>query len=193
MRISFPILITASLLPLVVSASDQWHEDQDLHLSNGTTLQIAVWKGEREPKALMNAPVTLDGNGHAKLANGKSVKLGYGNMENALATIEEGYRHGENIVGLDIGAQIVEVNKTPVVIVLGQVKKAGYGAFQDGMTLADALTLAGGFSVDADSKRVRILRQGVSIHVDCRDMGNARKIKLEKGDLIRVNAAPLKI
>ena len=192
MRI-LPSFLAAAFLPLIVPAADQWHGDRDLHLGSGTSLHIVVWKGEKDPKTLMDETVTLGGNGHARLANGKSAKLGYGNITTALASIEEGYRQGENIIGLNITAQITEINKSAIVIVLGDVKNPGHGDFTDGMTLADALARAGGFEKDADVKRVRLFRKGTSTTVDCRDLNNARNTKLQKGDIIRAYPAPLKI
>jgi len=191
MRIPFAAVATAALC-WTATARAQWHGDNEFRFSRGASLLIAVWKGEREPKALMKETVRLDGSGHTKLANGKRIKVGFGNMQTALATIEEGYRTGDDVIGLGVTAQILARDDKPIITLLGEVKKPGHGAFKEGMTLADLIATAGGFTEGAYTKRVNVIRMGFSTLVDCRNLDNAKKTKMEKGDLVRVDLAPLK-
>ena len=126
------------------------------------------------------------------MANARNIKVGFGNLQTALATIEEGYRTGDDVIGLGVTAQILARGGKPIITLLGEVKKPGHGAFKEGMTLADLVATAGGFTEGAYTKRVNVIRMGVSTLVDCRNMDNAKNTKMEKGDLVRVELAPLK-
>lgn len=184
--------VAAVTLSWSANARAQWHDDSEFRFGRGESLLIAVWKGERQPKALMNETVSLNGTGHTKLANARKIKVGFGNMQTALATIEEGYRTGDDVIGLGVTAQILARGGKPIITLLGEVKKPGHGAFKEGMTLADLVATAGGFTEGAYTKRVNVIRMGVSTLVDCRNMDNAKNTKMEKGDLVRVELAPLK-
>lgn len=140
----------------------------------------------------MKKEVRLDESGQATLSNNKRAKLGFGNIKAAMAAIEEGYRTSEDFTGLDVEAQILGHNGTPIVTVLGEVGKPGHGPWKNGLTLADAIRSAGDFKKGAYKKRVLVQRAGILNTLDCRDDKVAAEFKLEAGDLVLIEFSPFR-
>jgi protein involved in polysaccharide export with SLBB domain len=78
------------------------------------------------------------------------------------------------------------------VFVFGEVQKPGTFAFEDGMTVVQALTLAGGFTKQAAQNSTSVTRhvngQEVKLKVYVQDiaLGKAANVKLEPGDIVYV-------
>lgn len=79
------------------------------------------------------------------------------------------------------------------VSVLGQVQKPGNFPFQPGMTLVQAISLAGGLNSIAQSQSVRLTRrvrsggtQTVSIDLDRINSGESQDVPLQAGDRVFV-------
>ena len=176
----------------ILHAQVDWKPEENFRFQNGDSVGIGVFRNSKPTKILMKKVVTLDGTGKAQLENGKNVKIGFGNVKSAIANIEEGYRTGDDISGLDVEAYIFSHGNRAIVTLLGEVRTPGHGAWRDGMTLADVAEAAGGFKSGADLKRGVIQRGDSSLTVDCRDKAEVAKIQVTAGDLILVALAPLK-
>jgi polysaccharide export outer membrane protein len=78
------------------------------------------------------------------------------------------------------------------VFVFGEVQKPGTFAFQDGMSIVQALTLAGGFTRNAAQNSTSVTRlvngQEVKLKVNVQDiaLGKAPNVTLEPGDIVYV-------
>ena len=78
------------------------------------------------------------------------------------------------------------------VFVFGEVQKPGTFPFQDGMTIVQAVTLAGGFTRSAAQNSTSITRlvngQEVKVKVNVQDiaLGKAPNVTLEPGDIVYV-------
>jgi polysaccharide export outer membrane protein len=78
------------------------------------------------------------------------------------------------------------------VFVFGEVQKPGTFAYEDGMSVVQALTLAGGFTKQAAQNSTSVTRlvngQEVKMKVNVQDiaLGKAANVKLEPGDIVYV-------
>jgi polysaccharide export outer membrane protein len=70
----------------------------------------------------------------------------------------------------------VFVAPAPRFFVLGEVRSPGAFPFEPGLTVRQAISMAGGFSPDASTSRIRIIRE-----VD----GNSKEVKVDLDDLFR--------
>jgi polysaccharide export outer membrane protein len=78
------------------------------------------------------------------------------------------------------------------IFVFGEVQKPGTFVFQDGMTVVQAVTLAGGFTKTASQNSTSVTRrvegQEVKVKVNVQDiaLGKSRNVTLEPGDIVFV-------
>ncbi len=189
MRTAF--LFILALAMAVSQAHAQWKPEADFLFRNGDSVGIGVFRTGKKAEILMKKMVTLDGSGKATLENGKHVKIGFGNIKSAMAAVEEGYRTGNDLMGLDVEAIVYAHGGKGIVSVLGEVGKPGHGTWKADMTLEDAIKAAGGFKKDAFLKRVSVQRESETIYVDCREENAAKEFKLQTGDCIPVQIAPM--
>jgi polysaccharide export outer membrane protein len=88
----------------------------------------------------------------------------------------------------------VKEYRSKQISVLGQVKKPGNFPFQPGMTLVQAISLAGGLNSIAQSGKIRLTRQikgrgtqTVSVDLDAINSGDAQDVLLQAGDRVFVS------
>jgi protein involved in polysaccharide export with SLBB domain len=78
------------------------------------------------------------------------------------------------------------------VFVFGEVQKPGTFVFEEGMTIVQAVTLAGGFTKSASQNSTSVTRrvngQEVKVKVSVQDiaLGKASNFALEPGDIVYV-------
>lgn len=73
------------------------------------------------------------------------------------------------------------------ITVVGGLRKNGVIAYRPGMTLADVITIAGGFSNWARVKEVRLTREGKTIVQNCENLANGpNRMEVRPGDTIMV-------
>lgn len=92
-------------------------------------------------------------------------------------------RLGEGYVN-DPRVTVEVLNYRPFYI-LGEVGKAGEFPFSDGLTVMQAVALAGGFTYRAERKRIFILRDGQTKE-EVYDISDGRAVYVAPGDTIRV-------
>jgi polysaccharide export outer membrane protein len=87
---------------------------------------------------------------------------------------------------------LVKEYNSKKVFVFGEVQKPGTFLFEDGMTVVQALTLAGGFTRNASQNSTSVTRringQETKVKVNVQDiaLGKARNFLLEPGDIVYV-------
>lgn len=186
--------VLSLILALLVSqAHAEWKSDADFRFQNGDQVGIGVYRVGKKAEILMKKIVSLDGSGRAKLENGKEVKIGFGNIKSAMASVEEGYRTDNDLIGLDVEAVIYAHRGRNIISILGEVATPGHGPWKEGITLEEAVKLAGGFKKGAYLKRIAIQRGTESLILDCRPPNVAKEFKLEAGDAIAVDLAPMNL
>lgn len=89
----------------------------------------------------------------------------------------------------------VKTYESKKIRLVGQVQKPGSVPWNDGLTLVDAISTAGGFTSLADSKNVILTRQladgkskTVTVNADAITDGKQQDILLQAGDTIKVDA-----
>ena len=89
----------------------------------------------------------------------------------------------------------VKTYESKKIRLVGQVQKPGSISWNDGLTLVDAVSQAGGFTSLADSKNVILTRQladgkskTVVVNADAITDGKQQDIPLQAGDTIKVDA-----
>ena len=109
-----------------------------------------------------------------------------GAAEKLRACLSEGYLRSPQVSVL-----VKEFNSRKV-FVFGEVQKPGTFAFEDGMSVVQALTLAGGFTKQAAPNSTSVTRhvdgQEVKVKVNVQDiaLGKSANFKLEPGDIVFV-------
>jgi protein involved in polysaccharide export with SLBB domain len=109
-----------------------------------------------------------------------------GTAEKLRACLSEGYLRNPQVSVL-----VKEFNSRKV-FVFGEVQKPGTFAFEDGMSVVQALTLAGGFTKQAAQNSTSVTRhlkgQEVKMKVNVQDiaLGKAANFTLEPGDIVYV-------
>ena len=109
-----------------------------------------------------------------------------GAAEKLRACLSEGYLRSPQVSVL-----VKEFNSRKI-FVFGEVQKPGTFAFEDGMSVVQALTLAGGFTKQAAPNSTSVTRhvdgQEVKVKVNVQDiaLGKSANFKLEPGDIVFV-------
>ena len=109
-----------------------------------------------------------------------------GAAEKLRACLSEGFLRNPQVSVL-----VKEFNSRKV-FVFGEVQKPGTFAFEDGMSVVQALTLAGGFTKQAAQNSTSVTRhvsgQEVKMKVNVQDiaLGKAANFTLEPGDIVYV-------
>ena len=109
-----------------------------------------------------------------------------GAAEKLRACLSEGYLRSPQVSVL-----VKEFNSRKV-FVFGEVQKPGTFAFEDGMSVVQALTLAGGFTKQAAPNSTSVTRhvdgQEVKVKVNVQDiaLSKSANFKLEPGDIVFV-------
>ena len=87
---------------------------------------------------------------------------------------------------------VVREYNSKKVFVFGEVQKPGTFVFQDGMTIVQAVTLAGGFTRTASQNSTSVTRRvkgqeiKTKLHVQDIALGKAPNFTLEPGDIVYV-------
>jgi polysaccharide export outer membrane protein len=106
------------------------------------------------------------------------VDMTVGELQAALrARLGEGYVNDPRVT--------VEVLNYRPFYILGEVSKSGEFPFSDGLTVTQAVALAGGFTYRAERQRVFILRYGQTTE-EVYDIKDGRPVYVAPGDTIRV-------
>jgi polysaccharide export outer membrane protein len=109
-----------------------------------------------------------------------------GAAEKLRARLSEGFMRNPQV------SVLVKEYNSKKVFVFGEVQKPGTFAFQDGMSIVQALTLAGGFTRNAAQNNTSVTRlvngQEVKSKVNVQDiaLGKAPNVTLEPGDIVYV-------
>ena len=109
-----------------------------------------------------------------------------GAAEKLRACLSEGFMRNPQV------SVLVKEFNSKKVFVFGEVQKPGTFPFEDGMSIVQAITLAGGFSRNAAQNSTSVTRiingQEVKVKVNVQDiaLGKAPNVTLEPGDIVYV-------
>lgn len=160
--------------------------DATFKFKPGDVLGVEVYQRRGgEVEQLVKGAFTLSGEGHAKI-KGHAVKLSGLNFTGALTAIESGVRRDSYVIGLELKAQIVSINKKEVVFIGGRVKNAGHVQVSGEVSVAALVRAAGGLTDDATAGRVRVFHNGVTVVHDVRGKEQAEALMVGRGAILKV-------
>lgn len=180
LTIFLAVLLTVSFLSPVES-----QDEIEYRLNNNDLITISVYE---EPD--LNKTVRVDTNGtisYPLLGNIKAQGLTAKELEAEITRLlMEDY-----LVSPQVSVFINEYSK---VSILGEVKKPGAYELKAGLTILDAIALAGGFTEKSNAKDVKLIRSKGSVKETIKIDANAivtqgdreQNLRLQSGDLVIV-------
>ncbi len=152
----------------------QAHSDQDYRLGSGDKLRLIVF-GEDD----LGGQYDVDGSGFVRLpliGPLQAAGLTAHEFENAVkAKLEEGYLKNARVN--------VEVTNYRPFYIIGEVNKPGEYPYVNGMSVLNAVALAGGYTYRANDSKVYIRRNGAG---EEQSVPADQTTKVNPGDIIRV-------
>jgi protein involved in polysaccharide export with SLBB domain len=149
--------------------------DEGYHLGSGDKIHIAVF-GQPD----LNGDYVVDGGGSVQLPLIGSVRaagLTVAEFQKQVATkFGDGYLVNPNV-------EVDVVNYRPFYII-GEVKAPGQYPYVNGMSILNAVALAGGFTDRADKSEVYIRRNGSAKEIE---YPGDETTKVNPGDIVRIS------
>lgn len=129
-------------------------------LGYGHTLRVHVYEGSRSVKRIYNGVVMVDEKGVVNL--GKeigSARVGGATLPQAVEALAATFRIGLRI-SRPVTVHILSVEDVPVVSITGDVIKDEFIPAWKGMTIQQAVTVAGGRKIGSTNRGVYVIREG---------------------------------
>lgn len=182
----FPRLSAIALAALALfPASGAWAQS-DAQLRRGDTIEVRIGGVPQEEATIFNSTYTVDGSGRLNLPHIGNVVVAGMTAGQAKDLIEKTYRSRDIYTNPTINIIITAQNRQ--VSVGGAVKMPQRVAFTPDLTALSAINAAGGFNEFANQSKVRVLRAGQVIMVNCKEVRKnpALDVRLQPGDIIEV-------
>ena len=149
--------------------------DNGYRLGTGDQIRVTVY-GEDD----LSGQFTVDGNGYVSLPLIGQIKAGgasASDLESQItAKLADGYLNDPRVS--------IEITTYRPFYVLGQVNKPGEYAYVNGMTILNAVALAGGYTDQADDTNVYVRRNGTTKEVE---VPADQTTHINPGDVVRVS------
>src|SRR5262249_24126020 len=180
----FGFLMLAVALAIAAAASGQ---TTDALLRRGDTIEMRIGGVPAEEASIFNMTYTIDGSGRLNLPHISHVKGAGLTAGQAKDVIEKTYRAREIYTNPSINIIIQAANRQ--VSVGGAVKLPQRVAYTPDLTALSAINAAGGFNEFANQSKVRVLRSGQVIMVNCKEVRKnpTLDVRLQPGDIIEVS------
>ena len=180
-----------SLIPLAVTAcglacATLAFAQSDTLLRPGETIEVRIGGVPGDEASLFNSTYSVDGSGRLNLPHIGEVIVGGLSAGQAKRLIEQTYRAREIYTNPTIN--IIVAERARQVSVGGAVKAPQRVAFTPDLTVLSAVNAAGGFNEFANQAKVRVLRAGKVIMVNCKEVRKnpSLDVRLQPGDIIEV-------
>lgn len=154
-------------------------------LGYGHTLRIQVFQGTRSPKRMFSGLRMIDQKGVLALGEFGSARIGGGTLPQAAETIASVFRIAGHS-SKPVTVHIVSVENVPVVSITGDVRAAEFIPAWDGMTIKQAVTVAGGRRLGSEAHGVYLTRNGLKRYFSSLEGLNERE-EPEPGDIITLS------
>ena len=153
-------------------------------LSEGHTLRLHVYEGARSTKRIYNGVVMVQADGQVDLQEAGRAQIGGLDLVEATETIARSFRLGLRLTR-QITVQVLSVEDLPLVAVTGDIARPRYLPAWEGMTLAQAVSQAGGRRAGSSNRGVYLIREGLSRYYTNLEAADA-KVTPEPGDIIQL-------
>ena len=162
-------------LRMADAAPDRFGSDDNYHLGSGDQIRLIVY-GEDD----LGGQFTVDGNGYVSLPLIGQVKasgFAASDLEIAITNkLADGYVNNPKVS--------VEITTYRPFYVIGQVNKPGEYPYVNGMTVLNAVALAGGYTTQADDDDVYVRRNGTARE---QEVAADQTTRIYPGDVVRVS------
>jgi polysaccharide biosynthesis/export protein VpsN len=177
-----PILLVTLLLAHARGVSAQ----TDALLRRGETIELRIGGVPQEEATLFNSTYTIDGSGRLNLPHIGVVTVAGMTAGQAKDQIERVYRSRDIYTNPAINIIVTSQNRQ--VSVGGAVKLPQRVTYTPDLTVLAAINASGGFNEFANQAKVRVLRAGQVIMVNCKEVRKnpTLDVRLQPGDIIEV-------
>jgi polysaccharide biosynthesis/export protein len=178
-----PLFMALSLFAAPVHGVSQGSGSQadDLVLQPGDILRITVW-----PEQGLGGEFVVEESGFVYLPYLQAVRAAGVSIDELRAELRLGYSE-------TIRNPVVSITPVFRVTVMGEVQRPGVYSITPSSTLFDVIGLAGGFRLEADQERLRVVRPGQVVEYDALralEFGeNMDAVSLRSGDQVVVPRA----
>lgn len=160
----------------------------NLRVGPGDVLEVFVVGEEKLPKEYEIQP-----DGTLDFPYTKGIKVAGLEPRQIASAIRDQLVEAQFLVSPQVQVKVKAFNSKKVQII-GQVTKPGPLAYQDGMTLVQAISAAGWFTPLADTNHVQVIRQvsgtksvNAIVSVDAITDNARADVKLQQGDTIKID------
>ncbi len=175
-----------ALLALALVTASNARAQTDAVLRRGDTIDVRISGVPQEEVSIFNSSYTLDGTGRLNLPHIGAVLVAGLTSGQAKDMIERTYRSRDIYTNPTINIIVAAQNRQ--VSVGGAVKAPQRVAYTPDLTALSAINAAGGFNEFANQSKVRVLRSGQVIMVNCKEVRKnpTLDVRLQPGDIIEV-------
>lgn len=145
------------------------------HLDVGDKVKVTVY-GEDD----LSGEFQIDGSGNVDLPMTGPVHAAGMTIESFTSAVQQKLKDGHFLVNPRVSAQVT--NYRPFTI-LGEVNKPGEYPYENGMSILNAVAVAGGWTYRADENTVYVLRKGSTHEIP---VAADDRALVDPGDTIRV-------
>jgi protein involved in polysaccharide export with SLBB domain len=183
-----PITATRLLatLAFLFSAAQAGAQNAESTLRNGDSIIVKISGVPAEEIAVFTS-YDIGDNGTINLPYIGEVRASGLRPSTLQKNIEAAYRSAQIFTHPTIQVTANKEAATQVIFVSGEVKTPSRITMSPGMTVGGSITAAGGFTDFASPKRVKLIRNGKSMELDCRQGDNPDSLMpVQPGDTIVV-------
>lgn len=150
-------------------------------LGYGHTLRIHVYEGSRSTKRIYNGVVMVDSKGLLDFGRAGQARVGGTQLPQAAQNIMATFRTSLGIAR-QVTVHILSVEDVPLVSVSGDVTKEEFVPAYEGMTIQQAVAIAGGRRAGSQARTVYLAREGQRRYYP--SLETADQDEPEPGDII---------
>ena len=151
-------------------------------LGYGHTLELLVYDSGREPDKLFEGKAMVDERGVLTLGELGSAKVGGRSLPEARAAIGSIFRSAGRVAS-HVHVHIIAVEGVELIAVEGDVKSSLVTPLWENMTVADAITMAGGRKPGSVARSVYVTHEGARKFYTTEDRAN-HDVELRAGDIV---------
>ncbi len=176
----------SALLSLALIVVSTAQAQNDALLRKGDTIEVRIGGVPQEEVTSFNSTYTLDGTGRLNLPHIGAVVVAGLTSGQAKDLIERTYRARDIYTNPTINIIVAAQNRQ--VTVGGAVKAPQRVSYTPDLTALSAINAAGGFNEFANQSKVRVLRAGQVIMVNCKEVRKnpSLDVRLQPGDQVLV-------
>jgi protein involved in polysaccharide export with SLBB domain len=174
-------------LALLTSAPRALAQNSESSLRAGDSIVVKISGVPAEEIAVVSTSYDIGDNGTINLPYIGEVRAAGQRPSTLQKSIEAAYRSAQIFTHPTIQVSSNKEAPTQVIFVSGEVKTPNRITMSPGMSVGGSITAAGGFTDFASPRRVKLIRNGRSLELDCRQADSPGSLTpVQPGDTIVV-------